>query len=205
MVIEAVAGAHAELAGTLGRPVASAFPRLQRAVVDLLSSLDGSRVRGETSCLLVARKGHHVWWLSIGDCVLYVLHPEYARLGQFAVNQRSFFEWIGQVNTFREAVPCFTTGVKRLRGGRNTLVALTDGVLECGNRPFGRPERLHAAFSSSAATRDGVERLLREVRAQRGRDSATVVAWSCTASEPAPYPSDWQGPRPDRAAQGRTS
>lgn len=78
--------------------------------------------------------------MNVGDCVLYLFHPDYAKFDQYAVNQRSFFEWIGEVNSFSEPVPCYTTGIKRLRQGRNLILALTDGVLEFGNRPFQNPK-----------------------------------------------------------------
>ena len=31
---------------------------------------------------------------------MYVFHDELHKLGQYALNQRHFYEWIGNVNTF---------------------------------------------------------------------------------------------------------
>ena len=45
----------------------------------------------------------------------------------------SFYEWIGNVNTFDLPVPCYSTGIRELRNGKNRIVMVTDGVLECGN------------------------------------------------------------------------
>lgn len=181
------------ITGILNEPVAIAIPHLQQRTLDLLSSIETSHVRGETACLLVARKDDYVWWLSIGDCVLYVLHPEYAKFGQFAANQRHFFEWSGQVNTFRDEVPCYTSGTKRLRRGKNAILAVTDGVLECGTRPFEKPVSLYAIAHASADTRSCVVEILRAVQAERGTDSATIVAWSHVCEGTAPYPSNWHG------------
>ena len=33
------------------------------------------RIKGETACLLCVRKDY-IWWLSIGDCLVYVFHDE---------------------------------------------------------------------------------------------------------------------------------
>lgn len=54
-------------------------------------------VKGETACLIVVRKDKYIWWFSVGDCILYLFHPELSALGQYQVNQRQFYEWIGQV------------------------------------------------------------------------------------------------------------
>jgi serine/threonine protein phosphatase PrpC len=129
------------------------------------------------------RRAQFLWWLSIGDCVAYLFHPELARLGQFALNQRQYFEWIGRVNTFELPVPCYTTGVRELRGGRNVLLLATDGLLECGTRPFEEPRTLYRTFfAQPGAIPDLAARvaaLLGRVHRERGRDSATVIAWVC--------------------------
>ena len=48
------------------------------------------RIKGETACLLCVRKEKYIWWLSIGDCLVYVFHDELHKLGQYALNQRHF-------------------------------------------------------------------------------------------------------------------
>ena len=48
------------------------------------------RIQGETACLLCVRKENYIWWISIGDCLVYVFHEELHKLGQYALNQRHF-------------------------------------------------------------------------------------------------------------------
>lgn len=55
-------------------------------------------VQGETACLFVVSKGKFLWWLSIGDCILYLFHTELKALGESQQNHRSFYEWVGQKN-----------------------------------------------------------------------------------------------------------
>ena len=47
-------------------------------------------LKGETACLLCVRKENYIWWLSIGDCLVYVFHEELHKLGQYALNHRHF-------------------------------------------------------------------------------------------------------------------
>ena len=138
----------------------------------------------------MARKEYYLWWLNIGDCLLYLLHSDYAKLGQYAVNQRSFFEWIGEVNSFGETVPCYTTGIKQLRHGRNVILAVTDGVLECGNRPFESPKVLYETVYSSPSIESKILEVLKTVDAERGTDSATAVVWNYNCDKVGPFPSN---------------
>src|SRR5439155_2839921 len=130
----------------LSEPVVSAFSSLHRHLLALFHSPvfreKCARVQGETACLIGARKGPYHWWLSVGDCLVYVFHPELARLGQFALNQRSFFEWIGRANSLGLPVPCHASGVRELRRGENRILMTTDGLLEFGTRPFEDPREL---------------------------------------------------------------
>ncbi|AWE07720.1 protein phosphatase [Lysinibacillus sp. 2017] len=87
-------------------------------------------VKGETACLIVVRKGKYVWWFSVGDCILCLFHQELAALGQYQLNQRQFYEWVGQVNTFEQEVPCYTIGRRELRQGENRLFLTTDGLID---------------------------------------------------------------------------
>lgn len=136
------------------------------------------------------RKGRYLWWLNIGDCTLYLLNEEYARLGQYAVNQRSFFEWVGEVNTFDQTVPCYSTGVKPLREGRNVILAVTDGILEFGEHPFETPEVLYNSVFSSEDIQKQVRDVLGIVHSSKGADSATIIAWNQTCNDPGESPSD---------------
>jgi serine/threonine protein phosphatase PrpC len=140
-------------------------------------------IRGETALLLCAQQGAYLWWLSIGDIPVYVFHPEFARLGQFALNQRMFYEWVGQVNTFALPVPCYATGIRQLRPGRNRILMATDGLLECGSRIFENQRELETLFTSCATKEQAVTEALQQVAAEQGRDSATLIAWEVDVPE----------------------
>ena len=147
------------------------------------------RVKGETACLICIRKENYLWWLSVGDCVAYVFHPDFIPLGQFQLNQRQFYEWVGQVNTFEKAVPCFTSGVRELRKGVNHIFMTTDGLLECPEEPFSNPldlvnildaNQLEAAFSL----------ILNKIEECNVRDSTTMIGWTVDISQQGSIPSD---------------
>ena len=131
---------------------------------------------GETALLVCAQKGGFVWWLSVGDCVLYLLHPDLMKLGQYALNQRQFFEWVGRVNTFAFPAPAYTTGVRELRRGLNHLMLVTDGLLEFGARPFEEARAL-ADIVLNHDAKEAVETLLAHVHEGGGRDSVTIIHW----------------------------
>ncbi|HUP28385.1 MAG TPA: protein phosphatase 2C domain-containing protein, partial [Chloroflexia bacterium] len=103
----------------LRRPDDEVFALVHEHLVSVLMSPEFRarcrEVEGEASCIFCVRKGSFLWWMSVGDCVVYLLHPELARLGQFALNQRSYYEWVGRRNTFDLEVPCYTSGVKELQ------------------------------------------------------------------------------------------
>ena len=137
-------------------------------------------VRGETALLVCAQKGAYLSWLSIGDIPVYVFHPDFARLNQFALNQRMFFEWTGKTNTFDLPLSCYATGVRQLRGGVHTILMATDGLLECGTRPFEAPHTLYEQFHSPVSAPSvcaAVESALKVVQTEQGKDSATLIAW----------------------------
>jgi hypothetical protein len=174
----------------LNSPTPHAFTRIHEYVVQLLSGIDTASVHGESSCLVFVRKERYLWWLNIGDCVLYLLNEEYARLGQYAVNQRSFFEWVGEVNTFHQTVPCYSTGIKPLRAGRNVILAVTDGVLEFEKRPFESPRVLYDTLFRSVNIHQQVKEVLEVVHSSQGADSATIIAWNLMCTTPGQFPSD---------------
>lgn len=194
LVLAAINTAMVDIERALNGPPDICFKELHTTVWAAFSSAAFRsacrRVEGETACLIAARKGPHLWWFSIGDVVLYAFHPEYASLGQYGVNQRSFFEWLGKVNTFDSVVPTFATGVKRLRGGANMVIMATDGVMECGDGRFNEAARLYRyLWPHRMNVEAGVRSLLDWVRSEHGRDSASILAWAVDCSEPAPYPS----------------
>lgn len=188
LVLTAIEAEAEVITAFLTEPVETAFASLRQHLLALFQSPafreQCRQVQGETACLICARKAQFLWWLSIGDCVVYLFHPELARLGQFALNQRSFFEWMGHANSFALPVPCYASGIRELRRGQNRMVMTTDGLLECGTRPFEDPRHLYDLFDrrsqgGTAAIETGVRAALARVHQERGRDSATVIAWSC--------------------------
>lgn len=193
LLLDTLAAEGDELRAALGAPVGVAFTRLHaRLLARFQSPAFRARcreVQGEASLLIVARRAQFVWWLSIGDCSLYLLHPDLARLGQYALNQRSFFEWVGAVNTFDLPVPCYASGVREPRAGRNVIVMTTDGLLEYPGSPFANAHALYERLTSPGKPVDwAVGEALRAVHTGRGRDSATIVAWA--------YENDLAGQQP---------
>ena len=182
LLLEVIEGEVNGIIESLSGPVQSAFSNLHSLLISTFTS-PGFRsrcrqVEGEASCLICARKDGFLWWLSVGDCVIYLLHPDLARLGQYALNQRSFYEWVGNRNTFDLELPCYTSGVRQLGRGTNTIVMVTDGLLECGRRPFEDPAQLYKALTKGSNLATNVESALQKVHQERGKDSATVIAWS---------------------------
>ncbi len=174
----------------LSNPVGSAFDELRSVLTDAFGSDSFRRacqgVVGEASCIFVAQKARFVFWLSIGDCLGFALHPELAGLGQFAMNQRHFFEWVGKSNVFDLDVPVFSTGVQELRQGRNSVVLVTDGLYEYPYSPFADPAAIYATLGPENRGPDistGVLQALGTVHESGGRDSATVVAWQSEIRE----------------------
>lgn len=170
---------RAELLELIGRPDPAHLLEVQAAVSRLL--LAGTerlaRVRGETACLVCYQQGGYLMWLSIGDNQLYLLHPELQRLGQFTLTVRNYFEWVGARSSLALAVPCFSSGIRELRQGINTIALVTDGLLEVGDRPFEDPARVSRELLSPAGVSGSISTMLAEVHRLGGRDSATVIAW----------------------------
>lgn len=170
------------LARALGQKPDAALRGVEARVLGMLRS-ETFRARcrsavGEASALFAARKGGFLWWLAVGDCALYLLDPERARMGEFALTQRRFGEWIGARNTFDLPVPCYSTGVRELPPAECRILLVTDGLLEFGERPFEDPTYLYTVFAALARDAEsGVRAALEQVHRGRGLDSATVVAW----------------------------
>lgn len=187
LLVETVSGHAAELRAILARPLAAMPDALRSFFVALFGSphfrAQCRQVSGEASCLICVRRGPFLWWFSVGDCVLYLLHPELARWHQHTLNQRNFFEWIGQRNTFDLDMPCYTTGTRALLAGPNQIVLSTDGLFECG-RPgahnFSDPAAVYQHFMTNrdAGPQARARAALERVHALRGADSATLIAWS---------------------------
>ncbi|WP_317851915.1 protein phosphatase 2C domain-containing protein [Planococcus sp. 4-30] len=176
-----------------GKVSVEVFNQMERKLMQLFQE-DGFKeacrhVQGETACLIAVRKGKYLYWFSIGDCLLYLFHPELAAFGQYQLNQRQFYEWVGQVNTFEQEVPCFSSGIRELRQGKNQLLLTTDGLVECPNAVFAEPESIWQQCRD-VDTADGVAALLSIIQKNHVRDSATVVSWTVEIGEPASFASN---------------
>ncbi|AIQ51279.1 protein phosphatase 2C domain-containing protein [Paenibacillus sp. FSL R7-0331] len=178
----------------LSLPVNKAFAALEEFLLSIFKSeafLKKCRqVNGETACLICCRKENFLWWLSVGDNSVYLLHPDLAARGQYVLNQRNFYEWVGRVNTFDQPVPCYSSGIRELRSGLNRIVMTTDGLLENGARLLEDPNKLYLAFTAEADLEKCVKDSLLQVHQEQGRDSATVIAWSYNNYRTAVMPSD---------------
>lgn len=169
------------------------FKKLEEKILNLFQSeefLSACRdVIGETACLIVVRKDKYVWWFSVGDCILYLFHQELAALGQYQLNQRQFFEWIGQVNTFEQEVPCYTVEIRELRQGANRLFLTTDGLIECPNAPYSFPKDIYDWFNNLNEDKRNLLSMLKIIRNNDVRDSTTVVTWTVNIAKEATKPS----------------
>lgn len=193
IVIEKFTIKKTEIVSSLSMPINQCFKRLEEVVLDLFQGeefLSACRkIKGETACLIVARKDKYVWWLSVGDCSSYIFHPELASLGQYQINQRQFFEWVGQVNTFEQIVPCYSSGIRELRKGSNRIFLTTDGLIECPNEPFSHPKEIYKMLSSSE-DEESIKLLLQKIQDNHVRDSTTIISWKVNITDPVTRPSN---------------
>lgn len=169
------------------------FKQLEWKIINMFQAeefLSACRnVTGETACLIVARKDQYVWWFSVGDCILYLFHQELAALGQYQLNQRQFYEWIGQVNTFEQAVPCYSVGIRELRKGVNHLFLTTDGLIECPNGPYANPISIYHSFTKPN-DKESIRLMLGNIKENGVRDSTTILSWQVNNSQEATTPSN---------------
>ncbi|WP_381427104.1 protein phosphatase 2C domain-containing protein [Sporosarcina thermotolerans] len=193
LVINTLQKSKQELSVLIAKP---GFHHVQEKLLDIFQSdefLDQcKKVKGETACLICIRKENYLWWFSVGDCVVYVFHPELIALGQFQLNQRQFYEWIGQVNTFDKAVPCFSSGVRELRKGTNHIFMTTDGLLECPGEPFTNPIDLGDILMEGEPVVT-LFSIFDKIINNNVRDSTTMIAWTIDISEQGSIPSDFVG------------
>ncbi|EIT85371.1 hypothetical protein A374_11525 [Fictibacillus macauensis ZFHKF-1] len=170
-----------------------AFKKLEEKILSMFQSREFlstcHNIQGETACLIVVRKGKYVWWFSVGDCILFLFHPELAKLGQYQINQRQFYEWIGQVNTFEQDVPCYTVGVKELRKGENHLFLTTDGLLECPNEPYANPKKIYNSFGDSKEE-ESIKAIFQNIQENNVRDSTTIISWKVNNLKEVTIPSN---------------
>ncbi|SDM46259.1 Serine/threonine protein phosphatase PrpC [Fictibacillus solisalsi] len=199
LVVKELEGIKADVLKGIHLEVPDSFKVLETRIITLFKSAEFrakcQKVKGETACLLVFRKENYVWWLSIGDCVLYLFHPELAAFDQYQLNQRNFYEWIGKVNTFEKPVPCFSSGTRELRKGNTILLLATDGMIECPGTGFENAKNVYQVFEQAENPEAGVQQLLKTVEEKRGRDSATLVGWQVDCPVEGSEPSDRRVPR----------
>lgn len=192
LVLETIKQEQYQLEQILDMPIQNVFTQLHRFFFNIFDSKEFKDkckcIKGETACLIVAQKEQYLWWMSIGDNLVYLFHPELAELNQFALNQRQFYEWIGKVNTFELDVPCYTTGTRLLREGQNYIYLLTDGVLECRDRAFENAKLLCKTLTYTSDISENISKVFKEVHKQKGRDSATIIGWSYFNNHNAPRP-----------------
>ncbi len=189
LVLQHLAQHESRIRDDLDAPLTEAFGRMETTVLDLFQDPDFiaacATLQGETACLIAVRKGRFIWWFSVGDVVLYLFHPDLMKMGQAALNERQFYEWIGRANAFALPVPSYTRGVRELRQGDNRLFVTTDGLLECPGTPYVEAMQIDKDLQSG-----GVEELLATIEALGVRDSTTVVTWTVTIDERVTQPSD---------------
>ncbi|KAB2334920.1 protein phosphatase 2C domain-containing protein [Cytobacillus depressus] len=178
------------------KTIKESFERIRELILTTLNSPAFKEacqtIEGETACLFVVRRGKFLWWFSIGDCALYLFHPELSALNEYQQNHRSFYEWVGRVNTFDLPVPCYSEGRKELRKGKNHLLLTTDGLIECPNTDFGNPKEICKPFESYSND-DSVRNLLEEIKEKNVRDSTTIISWFVHIEPAATLPSDANG------------
>ncbi|MDT3428427.1 hypothetical protein J2Z22_004019 [Paenibacillus forsythiae] len=66
----------------------------------------------------------------------------------------------------------------------------TDGLLEYGTQPLQNPHNLYTAFCNETDIEKCTRDALINVHQEQGRDSATVIVWSCDNIRVAALPSD---------------
>jgi serine/threonine protein phosphatase PrpC len=193
LVVTTINNMKNEIIDILTRPVNESFNELSQLLLSTFQSESFKHacksVQGETAFLCAVRKSKYLWWFSVGDCLLHVNHPELSALHEYQQNHRSFYEWIGRVNTFELEVPCYSTGRKELRKGRNHLFLTTDGLTECPNTNFDNPKEIFSTFENRS-NEDSVRNLLETIQAKNVRDSTTILSWYVDVEVEASQPVD---------------
>ncbi|MFS0864748.1 protein phosphatase 2C domain-containing protein [Fredinandcohnia sp. 179-A 10B2 NHS] len=193
LIIDTIEDQKNAIYSILRDAVNPAFKNLQEYILSIFqnSSFKNAckKIQGETACLIAVRKANFLWWFSIGDCLLYLYHPELVALNEYQQNHRSFYEWVGQVNTFELPVPCYTTGCKELRTGKNHIFLTTDGLVECPNTNFDNPIEIFSYFTRQS-NENAVQELLSYIQQKDVRDSTTILSWIVDNKLPASKPSN---------------
>lgn len=174
-------------------PIQDVFHTLSQTILTIFQSPSFLKrcqgTKGETACLIACRKGNYLWWFNIGDCALFLHHPELINLGEYQQNHRSFFEWIGKESAFHKGVPCYSTGVKELRKGTNHILLTTDGLLECPDSNYSEAAFIFEKFKKVDCY-GGILALLTDIQQKNVRDSTTIVSWAVEINDIGTIPSD---------------
>jgi hypothetical protein len=182
-----------EIQSVLLLPYEQALKKLEVTILRMFQTgkfIDDCRkVQGETACLIVLRKEKYLWWFSIGDCISFLFHPELAKLGQYQLNLRQLYEWVGQVNTFDQIVPCYSRGIRELRQGLNRILLTTDGLVECPSEPYSNPRDIYNKMKDHQLY-EGIMVLLNTIKENMVRDSTTIISWNVNISNDVTNPSD---------------
>lgn len=169
-------------------PVGFLFHTMEEQLLQIFKSerfvMDCRTIEGESSCIICVRKENYLWWFSVGDCMLSLLHPDLMDMGQTLLNQRSFFEWIGKVNTFELEVPCYSTGCRELRTGDNVMIMATDGYIH-GERELGSIVDIY----DEGDIHRNVGVFLDKLHQEHTVDSTTIIAWRVENHRSASMPS----------------
>ncbi|MFD0768803.1 protein phosphatase 2C domain-containing protein [Bacillus sp. CGMCC 1.60114] len=137
---------------------------------------ESERIQGQISCLICLRKGKFVYWLSVGECFVYLFHPRLLQCDQGRLNKRQCYERIGRKNIFSAGTPCFTSGVRELQEGINHIVMATDGIMEYGERIFEDDHLLYQSLYVKDSLHVG--HVLDQIDYCKKTESATIIGWS---------------------------
>lgn len=129
------------------------------------------KMPGQTDCLICLRKDQFVYWLSVGECFIYLFQPESQQCKQGRLNEQQFYERIGRRNIFAAATPCFTSGVRELQKGTNHLVVVTDEIIACGERMFKDDQFLNQSLLN-------VESILEKMNVCKEPNGAAIIGWT---------------------------
>ncbi|SFI10417.1 MULTISPECIES: hypothetical protein [unclassified Bacillus (in: firmicutes)] len=132
---------------------------------------ESEKMQGKTECLICLRKDQLVYWLSVGECFIYLFHPELQQCKQGRLNEQRFYERIGRRNVFAAATPCFTSGVRELQKGTNHIVVATDRIITCGEQMFKEEHFLYESLLN-------VRYILEKMNTWKETNSAAIIGWT---------------------------
>lgn len=188
LIVQTIQSHKTSIYSILELPVEVLFYTMEEQLLDIFKSeqfLKACRtVEGESSCIITVRKENYLWWFSVGDCMLSLLHPDLMKLGQTLLNQRNFYEWIGRVNTFELEVPCYSTGCRELRTGHNVILMATDGYIH-EDREIGTIVDIY----NEGDIHSSVGAFLDQLHQECTVDSTTIIAWCIENHKDASRPS----------------